>query len=309
MIPQFFAFPTIQEVCCTPFIMPDVESQRTVDSPREPVGHTAQSILLYKITTSLSYLLLLVCSFYYVFHAPAGAHSHRFWQNNSSTPFAQSSIFTSIYWLILFALQLGYAYALYVPSEATVNFAANIGSHFIANNLLLFGFVNLFVRSHFWLAEFLLVVNFFNLTFAYFRHSNGPRWVHVGALSGPLAWNFAALYWCGALAVHSNHFVARIVANVFIWGWVGYGMFYLITFKDYTMGFALSALAFSTGVGQFLTRPHLFQLQWIFAFTIGGLLFLLSLAVGMPGLLGRDPFPRGQIVSEDRERAPLLSDD
>jgi hypothetical protein len=65
----------------------------------------------------------------------------------------------------------------------------------------------------------------------------------------------------------------------------------------------------ATGVGQFLTRPHLFQLQWIFAFTIGGLLFLLSLAVGMPGLLGRDPFPRGQIVSEDRERAPLLADD
>jgi hypothetical protein len=50
------------------------------------------------------------------------------------------------------------------------------------------------------------------------------------------------------------------------------------------------------------------QLQWIFAFTIGGLLFVLSLAVGVPGLLGRDPFPRGQIVSEDRERAPLLAD-
>ena len=65
----------------------------------------------------------------------------------------------------------------------------------------------------------------------------------------------------------------------------------------------------ATGVGQFLTRPHLLQLQWIFAFSIGGLLFILSLAVGMPGLLGRDPFPRGQIVSEDRERAPLLADD
>jgi hypothetical protein len=65
----------------------------------------------------------------------------------------------------------------------------------------------------------------------------------------------------------------------------------------------------ATGVGQFLTKPHLFQLQWIFAFTIGGLLFVLSTAVGLPGLLGRDPFPRGQIVSEDRERAPLLADD
>lgn len=65
----------------------------------------------------------------------------------------------------------------------------------------------------------------------------------------------------------------------------------------------------ATGVGQFLTKPHLLQLQWIFAFSIGGLLFLLSLAVGMPGLLGRDLVPRGAVVSEDQERAPLLADD
>jgi len=162
---------------------------------------------------------------------------------------------------------------------------------------------------HYWLALFLLVLNFGNLSMAYFRHSTAPRAIHIGTVSGPLAWNFVALYWVGAIAVHSNHFAARIVANVFIWGWLGYGMFFLVAYKDYTMGFALSVLCFSTGVGQFLTRPHLFQLQWIFAFTIGGLLFLLSLAVGMPGLLGRDPFPRGQIVSEDRERAPLLADD
>jgi len=141
-------------------------SQRSLNPFAKRDEHSAQSILLYKITTSISYLLLLICTIYYAIHAPAGAHNHRFWHNNYSTPFAQSSIFTSIYWIILFVLQLGYAYALYTPTTATVNFAANIGSHFIANNLLLFGFVNLFVRSHFWLAEFLLVLNFFNLTFA-----------------------------------------------------------------------------------------------------------------------------------------------
>jgi hypothetical protein len=52
----------------------------------------------------------------------------------------------------------------------------------------------------------------------------------------------------------------------------------------------------------------LFQLQWIFAFTIGGLLFILSLGIGMPGLLGRELIPRGAVVDEDRERAPLLAD-
>ena len=64
----------------------------------------------------------------------------------------------------------------------------------------------------------------------------------------------------------------------------------------------------ATGVGQLLTK-HPLQLQWIFAFVIGGLLFVLSLAVGIPGLLGKDPFKRGEIVSEDRERAPLLADE
>lgn len=61
------------------------------------------------------------------------------------------------------------------------------------------------------------------------------------------------------------------------------------------------------GVSQFFTKIIAFQ--WIFAFVIMGVLFVLSLAVGVPGLLGQDPFKRGEIVSEDRERAPLLADD
>jgi len=207
-------------------------------------SHSDQSILLYKITTTISWLLLVISAIYTTFAAPSGPHSHKFWHNNPQTPFAQSSIFTSIYVLIIFILQGGYAYALYMSDETYVTAAANLGSHFIANNLLLFGFVHLFTRSHFWLALFLLVLNFGNLSLAYFRHSAAPRTIHVGTVSGPLAWNFVALYWVGAIAVHSNHFAARIVANVFIWGWLGYGMFFLVAYKDYTMGFALSVLAF-----------------------------------------------------------------
>lgn len=246
--------------------------------------------------------------------------------------------------MILFILQLVYAWSLYsnntvctyplpVPYERSlppvqppyespsqdafpdsakiylldVNAAANIGAHYIANNLLLFGFIHLWVRSHFWLALLLLVINFFNLSFAYFRHSTTPRAIHIGTVSGPLAWNFVALYWAGAEAVGSNALPARIVANIFIWGYLAYGLFFLAAYKDYTMGFALSILSFSTGVGNFLSK--IVELQWIFAFTIGALLFVLSLAVGVPGLLGRDPFKRGEIVSEDRERAPLLADE
>jgi hypothetical protein len=219
-------------------------SNNTLNPFAKRTSHSDQSILLYKITTTISWLLLVVSAFYTTFAAPSGPHSHKFWHNNPSTPFAQSSIFTSIYVLVLFVLQSGYAYALYMSDETYVTAAANLGSHFIANNLLLFGFVHLFTRSHFWLALFLLVLNFGNLSWAYFRHSTAPRTIHVGTVSGPLAWNFVALYWVGAIAVHSNHFAARIVANVFIWGWAGYGMFFLVAYKDYTMGFALSVLCF-----------------------------------------------------------------
>jgi hypothetical protein len=278
-------------------------------SSRSPFS--SQSLLLYKITTGLTYLLLLVTTFYYTFNKPHEGHrpNGRFWQHNYATPFAQSSIITSIYWIVLFVLQLVYAGSLWSANTVYTTAAANIGAHYIASNLLLFGFLNLWVRSHFWLSELLLVINFFNLSFAYFRHSTTPRAIHIGTVAGPLAWNFVALYWVGAVAFHSTHLVGRIVANVFIWGILVYGLFFLAAYKDYTMGFALSVLAFSTGVGQFLTKLPIFQLQWIFAFTIGAILFVLSLAVGVPGLLGRDPFPRGQIVDEDRERAPLLADE
>jgi hypothetical protein len=151
---------------------------------------------------------------------------------------------------VLFLLQLIYAGSLFTSNTAYLHAAANIGSHYILSNLLLFGFVHLWVRSHFWLALMLLVINFFNLSLAYFRHSTTPRLIHIGAVSGPLAWNFVALYWVGAIAVGAHHLTARIVANVFIWGFLAYGAFFLVAFKDYTMGFCMSVLSFcKSGAG------------------------------------------------------------
>jgi hypothetical protein len=202
-----------------------------------------RSLLLTKITTTISYLLVVVSAFYYTFATP-DTHNGTFWSHNHASPFAQSAVFTSIYWLILFCLQLGYLSSFYLSNATVVNAAQDIAVHYAASNLLLFGFIHLFVRSHYVLAEVLLVINFFNLSFLYFRHSTTPRYMHIGIVSGPLAWNFAALYWCGALAVTHNGWPARIVANVFIWGWAGYGSFFLVAYKDYTMGYALSLLAF-----------------------------------------------------------------
>lgn len=61
------------------------------------------------------------------------------------------------------------------------------------------------------------------------------------------------------------------------------------------------------GVAQFLT--HIVAFQWIFAFVIMAVLFVFSLWVAMPQLVGREPFKRGAVVSEDQERQPLLQDE
>lgn len=271
---------------------------------------SVERVVTLKILTAISYIVVLVHAIYYTFAKPHEGKGprHTIWGQNEAhnTPFAMNSIITSIYWLVLFILQIGYSYHLYSAERETVKAASNVGGHFIVHNLFLFGFIQLWVRSWFWLGEFLLVLNFFNLSAAYFRHSTTPRAIHIAVVSGPLAWNFVALYWVGAAAVHAHNLPARIVANIFIWGILVYGGFFLVVYKDYTMGFALSVLAASIGVHQFLVKIIAFQ--WIFAFVIMGVLFVVSLAVGVPGLIGQDPFKRGEIVSEDRERAPLLAD-
>lgn len=61
---------------------------------------SSRHILLLKITTFLSYLILVVTAFYYEFNAP-DHKTHKIWSNNRKTPFAQNPIITSIYWQVL----------------------------------------------------------------------------------------------------------------------------------------------------------------------------------------------------------------
>lgn len=108
--------------------------------------------------------------------------------------------------------------------------------------------------------------------------------------------------------VNAHTLVARIFANIAVWSILVYGLFFLVTFKDYTMGFALSTLTASLGVGQFLRQIVAFQ--WIFAFAIMGTLFVSTLLIAIPGAFGQEiSFTREPVlVSEDQERAPLLDD-
>jgi Fungal protein of unknown function (DUF1774) len=56
---------------------------------------------------------------------------------------------------------------------------------------------------------------------------------------------------------------------------------------------------------------HVVAFQWIFAFVIMGCLIVLSILIGMPGVLGERSGIRreGEIVDQDRERQPLLNDE
>lgn len=64
----------------------------------------------------------------------------------------------------------------------------------------------------------------------------------------------------------------------------------------------------STALALAQLATHVIALQWIFAFVIMGLLFLASAVIATPGVFGQDRSVRqeGAVVSEDREREPLL---
>lgn len=274
-------------------------------------SHSGGSILTYKILTLVTWLLSVIVSVYYVLNEPKDGFTirRRIWDQNNlyRTAFTMSPVLGDIYWVVLFILQFGYITHLFSRKQEVVNWAASVGSHFILNNLFHFAFVMLFVRSHFIWAEIILILNFINLSILYFRHNTSPRFIHTPVASGPLAWTFVAIYWNGALMVyHPHNLVARIFGNIFIWSILAYGSFFIVAFKDYTMGFALSVLSAAIGVAQF--EHQVIALQWIFAFVIMAILFLATIVIAVPAWTGRDHLWRRSEAPADAERAPLLNE-
>ncbi|KAI9865108.1 MAG: hypothetical protein M1813_002428 [Trichoglossum hirsutum] len=278
---------------------------------RESYGR--HQLIWYQIWTIITWLAVVVSGIYYSSHTPTeGKYKRRtiFGQSDAHpSPFTLNTIFVSIYWILLWISQLYYVWQLFSSTTELVTSAANVGSHFIFFNLLTFGHIMLWVRSHFWLAELLLVINFFNVTSLYFRHPKCHRAIHIPVVTAPLAWTFVALFWNGAVMVHAHDVPARILANIVIWGFLLFGGFFLIAYKDFYLGFELSYLTAALGVNQFHTK--LIALQWIFAFAIMAALFILTVAVAVPGIFGFTfGIERGEsrVVEEDRERQPLLDD-
>lgn len=120
MFPRFFARYENFSASGTPNLTPSTlrsPSSSQVDNPPTAVNpfarrdeFSSQHILIYKIATAVTYLLLLVTTFYYTFNAPherdgKGKHPHHhhhqgtIWGQNGwhPTPYSQNAIISSIY--------------------------------------------------------------------------------------------------------------------------------------------------------------------------------------------------------------------
>jgi len=279
---------------------------------------TRANILWYRILTFATWLLSIVPTLYYTYHAPHGeGHHHRYPRHSifgqsdlHPTPFTMNYVFVEIYWIAMIIGQLGYTWHLFIDNELWVSAACSVGPHFILWNILNFAWVMIWTRSHFVLSEVALALNFLQLTSLYFRHSlpvhrdseypslSAIKSIHIPAVSMPLVWTFFALFWNGAVMVHcENAMVCRILANVAIWGIIPSAGVFLFGYGDWTVGLATSFLAAGLAVGQFFMKT--FALQWIFGFTIMAIVFVSTLSVTAP---------IGSRVTMG-ERAPLLTED
>lgn len=147
------------------------------------------------------------------------------------------------YRIVLLLSQLSYVYHLFSKNNVLVTAAANVATHFILNNLFLFVWILLWTRNYFWGAEVILVFHFINQWVTYWRHRGLPAFVHLPAVAGPYAWTLTALFWNGAVAVHSHNLPGRIVANIFIWVILVVGLFDIVLREDYILGYCLSILS------------------------------------------------------------------
>jgi hypothetical protein len=120
--------------------------------------------------------------------------------------------------------------------------AANVATHFILNNVFLVIWILLWTRNYFWWAEVILIAHFINQAVTYGRHRGLPAFVHLPAVAGPYAWTLTALFWNGAVAVHSHNLPGRIVANIFIWVILVIGLQHIVLRHDYILGYCLSVL-------------------------------------------------------------------
>lgn len=271
--------------------------------------HSNDELLSHKIATIVSWLLAVYASFrYFVGINPFDDRNPYY---VSETPFSSNIVVTMTYWGLLFILQVLFVTQIFVPTVDNASGLTDrlevtklIAWHFSAFNLGVFIWTLLFVHNHYFWSEVVLVFNFVNILLLYFEHKTYSirplsSWVmiHLPTAAFPFSWLFYALFWNGAVLLHIHKLVGRIFSNILIWMFLFVPGFFLVAFNDYAIGISSSILMFGLGLGQLFTK--VFALQWIFAFVISGLLFIMSIVGAITGSVTK------QEVTN--ETAPLMA--
>ncbi|KAK6463741.1 hypothetical protein DFJ63DRAFT_313049 [Scheffersomyces coipomensis] len=253
-----------------------------------------------------SYLLSIYGSFTLLFHH----HSHNGGDfQNDETPFSSNIIIVLTYWGLLYILQLGYLYQF----ETNLVNSLALNSHFVIFNIAHFIWTLFYKKSWYFLSEVVILINLLNLLIVYFNHqtykfkiTDGAwNWffIHLPVSVFPLTWLLYAVFWNGAILFGIHEFIGRLISNILIWDFLIVPILFLILFNDWAIGLTSAYLTFGIGLGQLFTK--LFALQWIFAFVISGILFILSILIAVTGGLPPQQAPPSQILQGDQ--APLLS--
>lgn len=251
---------------------------------------SSQDLTSHKVATIISWILSVYVGVKYFLGSNPYQHSE--------TPFSASPVFLTVYWIVLYVSQLAFITQIFLPVADSPNVTTRtqltklVGWHFTAFNLGIFLWSILFAKGHNILSEIVLVFNFVNILLLYFSHKTYAvkplsNWllIHLPTAAMPLSWLFFAIFYNGVVLFHVKHFVGRVIANVTIWMFLFVPGFFLVAFNDWAVGLSFSALTFSLGVGQLFTKA--FALQWIFAFIISGLLFVLSVVAAFTGTFNR----------------------
>lgn len=275
-----------------------------------PDNHS-RSALTHRTITIVSFVISVFFTIRYA-GGRFGHHAPRFHVHD--TPFTANGFVVMIYWIYMAINQLLFLLQYYSSDAVIVQDVSEITWHFTLFNMLHALWIYTFSRKHLYvISELILIINLFNLLFLYVDHKTYAikplsKWlsIHPPTAALPLSWLMYAIFWNGAVAFHSyDGILARILANVFIWEFLLVPGLFLILFNDWAIGFSSSVLVFGIGIAQLFTK--LIAVQWIFAFVISGLLFLLSVLIAVPTIT---PSQLKQAREEARgasaERAPLL---
>ncbi|EGV60554.1 hypothetical protein PSN45_001683 [Yamadazyma tenuis] len=229
----------------------------------------------------------------------------------STTPFSNFLIFMIVYWAVYYLVQLVYLNRVVsVNVDSSETNALAITHNLISFNTFTFIWSLLFRFRWYVVSEIVVIIelfvilnNYLNYKIYAFKPLKNFLLINLTNGSLPLSWIFFVLFWNGALMVHSTGFVARVLANIFIWDFLIIGVVFLTLFNDYTVGFSLSYLVLGMALNQLFTK--FVALQWIFGFIISGLLLVISV-----GTILLKPKLKDQIVVQEESvgsaTAPLL---